>query len=49
MLAVVALVVALAVVAYGWYVSTLDYVDTSADEAAVSELQVLPNNNLEKE
>ena len=48
-LAVVALVVALAVVAYGWYVSTLDYVDTSADEAAVSELQVLPNNNLEKE
>jgi hypothetical protein len=48
-LAVVALVVALAVVAYGWYVSTLDYVDTSADKAAVSELQVLPNNNLEKE
>ena len=48
-LAVVALVVALAVLAYGLYVSTLGYVDTSADEAAVSELQVLPNNSLEKE
>ena len=48
-LAVIALAVALAGVAYGWYVSTLDYTDMSVEDETVSSLQILPNNDLEKE
>ena len=48
-LAVIALLAALAGVAYGWYVSTLDYMDMPVEEANVSSLQILPNNDLEKE
>ena len=43
------LAIALAVMAYGWYVSSLDYVDTSADDAAMSELRLQLNNELAKE
>ena len=46
--AIVVLAVALAVVAYGWYVSSLNVIDTSADDAAMSELRIQLDNDLEK-
>ena len=47
--AIVALVLALLGVAYGWYVSTLDYANAAADAKAMDELRVQPNTAIEKE
>lgn len=47
--AIVALVLALLGVAYGWYVSTLNYTNAAADEKAMDELRIAPNPTIENE
>lgn len=47
-LAIVTLAVALLVMAYGWYVSMSNHIDTTADDEAMSSLRVLSKEEIEK-